>query len=146
MAISGKYKPEKPAKYKGDPTNVIYRSLWERKFMVFCDSQKSVVKWGSEEIVIPYRSPKDGKIHRYYPDFYMKTRERGGGVKESVIEIKPAKQCKPPKEPKRKTARYKAECLTYLVNQAKWKYARKWCKERNLSFVILTENELNIYK
>ena len=78
MAISGKYKPEKPAKYKGDPTNVIYRSLWERKFMVFCDSQKSVVKWGSEEIVIPYRSPKDGKVHRYYPEFYMKTRERGG--------------------------------------------------------------------
>ena len=139
MAYSGKYKPINPKKYKGDPTNIIYRSMWERKFMNFCDTKPSVTKWASEEIFIPYRSPKDGRIHRYYPDFYMKT-----GNKESLIEIKPAKQCKPPKEPKRKTARYKAECLTYLVNQAKWKYARKWCKARNISFVILTENELNV--
>ncbi len=139
MAYSGKYKPINPKKYKGDPTNIIYISMWERKFMNFCDTKPSVTKWASEEIFIPYRSPKDGRIHRYYPDFYMKT-----GNKESLIEIKPAKQCKPPKEPKRKTARYKAECLTYLVNQAKWKYARKWCKARNISFVILTENELNV--
>ena len=139
MAYSGKYKPINPKKYKGDPTRIIYRSLWERKFMNFCDTKPSVTKWASEELFIPYRSPKDGKIHRYYPDFYMKT-----GDKESIVEIKPSKQCKPPKEPKRKTARYKAECLTYLVNQAKWKYARKWCKARNLSFVILTEKDLNV--
>tara|TARA_B100000427_G_scaffold197449_1_gene164057 strand:- start:3457 stop:3876 length:420 start_codon:yes stop_codon:yes gene_type:complete len=139
MAYSGKYKPINPKKYKGDPTRIIYRSLWERKFMNFCDTKSSVTKWASEEIFIPYRSPKDGKVHRYYPDFYMKT-----GNKESIVEIKPSKQCKPPKEPKRKTARYKAECLTYLVNQAKWKYARKWCKARNLSFVILTEKDLNV--
>ena len=139
MAYSGKYKPINPKKYKGDPTRIIYRSLRERKFMNFCDTKPSVTKWASEEIFIPYRSPKDGKVHRYYPDFYMKT-----GDKESIVEIKPSKQCKPPKEPKRKTARYKAECLTYLVNQAKWKYARKWCKARNLSFVILTEKDLNV--
>lgn len=139
MAYSGKYKPTNPKKYKGDPTKIIYRSLWERKFMNFCDTKPSVTKWASEEIFIPYRSPRDGKVHRYYPDFYMKT-----GDKESIIEIKPLKQCKPPKEPKRKTAKYKAECLTYLVNQAKWKYARKWCKARGLSFVVLTEKDLNV--
>ena len=139
MAYSGKNKPRNPKKYKGDPTKIIYRSLWERKFMNFCDTKPSVTKWASEEIFIPYRSPKDGKIHRYYPDFYMKT-----GGKESIIEIKPLKQCSPPKEPKRKTARYKAECLTYLVNQAKWKYAKKWCKARGLSFVVLTEKDLNV--
>ena len=139
MAYSGKYKPINPKKYKGDPTKIIYRSLWERKFMNFCDTKPSVTKWASEEIFIPYRSPRDGKVHRYYPDFYMKT-----GDKESIIEIKPLKQCKPPKEPKRKTAKYKAECLTYLVNQAKWKYARKWCKARGLSFVVLTEKDLNV--
>ncbi len=139
MAYSGKYKPINPKKYKGDPTRIIYRSLWERKFMNFCDTKPSVTKWASEEIFIPYKSPRDGKIHRYYPDFYMKT-----GDKESIIEIKPAKQCRPPKEPKRKTARYKAECLTYLVNQAKWKYAKKWCKARGISFVILTEKDLNV--
>ncbi len=139
MAYSGKYKPINPKKYKGDPTRIIYRSLWERKFMKFCDTKPSVTTWASEEIFIPYKSPRDGKIHRYYPDFYMKT-----GDKESIIEIKPAKQCRPPKEPKRKTARYKAECLTYLVNQAKWKYAKKWCKARGISFVILTEKDLNV--
>tara|TARA_B100000131_G_scaffold318456_1_gene362355 strand:- start:2679 stop:3098 length:420 start_codon:yes stop_codon:yes gene_type:complete len=139
MAYSGKYKPINPKKYKGDPTKIIYRSLWERKFMNFCDTKPSVTKWASEEIFIPYRSPRDGKVHRYYPDFYMKT-----GDKESIIEIKPLKQCKPPKEPKRKTAKYKADCLTYLVNQAKWKYARKWCKARGLSFVVLTEKDLNV--
>ena len=139
MAYSGKYKPINPKKYKGDPTKIIYRSLWERKFMNFCDTKPSVTKWASEEIFIPYRSPRDGKVHRYYPDFYMKT-----GDKESIIEIKPLKQCKPPKEPKRKTAKYKAECLTYLVNQAKCKYARKWCKARGLSFVVLTEKDLNV--
>ena len=112
--------------------------------MRWCDTKSSVTKWASEEIIIPYRSPKDGKIHRYYPDFYMKTRESGGKVKESIIEIKPLKQCSTPKQPKRKTAKYKAECLTYAINQAKWKYASKWCKERNLSFVVLTEKDLNV--
>ena len=139
MAYSGKYKPINPKMYKCDPTKIIYLSLWERKFMNFCDTKPSVTKWASEEIFIPYRSPRDGKVHRYYPDFYMKT-----GDKESIIEIKPLKQCKPPKEPKRKTAKYKADCLTYLVNQAKWKYARKWCKARGLSFVVLTEKDLNV--
>tara|TARA_B100001094_G_scaffold329244_1_gene391560 strand:- start:5 stop:439 length:435 start_codon:yes stop_codon:yes gene_type:complete len=144
MAYSGKFSPTNPKKYRGDPTKIIWRSTWERKFMRWCDTKSSVTKWASEEIIIPYRSPKDGKIHRYYPDFYMKTREIGGKVKESIIEIKPLKQCSPPKQPKRKTAKYKAECLTYAVNQAKWKYASKWCKERNLSFVVLTEKDLNV--
>tara|TARA_B100001778_G_scaffold329756_1_gene331230 strand:+ start:348 stop:782 length:435 start_codon:yes stop_codon:yes gene_type:complete len=144
MAYSGKFSPTNPKKYRGDPTKIIWRSTWERKFMRWCDTKSSVTKWASEEIIIPYRSPKDGKIHRYYPDFYMKTRESGGKVKESIIEIKPLKQCSPPKQPKRKTAKYKAECLTYAINQAKWKYASKWCKERNLSFVVLTEKDLNV--
>ena len=144
MAYSGKFSPTNPKKYRGDPTKIIWRSTWERKFMRWCDTKSSVTKWASEEIIIPYRSPKDGKIHRYYPDFYMKTRESGGKVKESIIEIKPLKQCSTPKQPKRKTAKYKAECLTYAINQAKWKYASKWCKERNLSFVVLTEKDLNV--
>ena len=144
MAYSGKFSPTNPKKYRGDPTKIIWRSTWERKFMRWCDTKSSVTKWASEEIIIPYRSPKDGKIHRYYPDFYMKTRESGGKVKESIIEIKPLKQCSPPKQPKRKTAKYKAECLTYAINQAKWKYASKLCKERNLSFVVLTEKDLNV--
>ena len=68
MSYKGKYKPSRPKKYKGDPTNIIYRSLWERKFMKYCDSTTNVLEWGSEELALPYRSPIDNKVHRYFPE------------------------------------------------------------------------------
>ena len=106
-SYKGKYKPMNPKKYKGDPTQVIYRSLWERKLMVYCDKNTSVIEWGSEEIIIPYRSPKDGRIHRYFPDFYMKVKQRDGTNKKFVIEVKPKAQCKEPvKNPKRRTKKW----------------------------------------
>ena len=85
MAYSGLYKPINPGKYRGNPTRVIYRSLWERKFMVFCDNNPSIIEWGSEEIIIPYRAP-DGKVRRYYPDFYIKVREKSGRLAKYIIE------------------------------------------------------------
>ena len=103
MSYKGKYYPSYPRKYKGDPTNIIYRSLWERKFMVYCDKNESILEWASEEIAIPYRSPIDNRVHRYFPDFYMKVKERGGKVKRYVIEVKPSKQTKQPVKPKRQT-------------------------------------------
>ena len=60
MSYSGKYRPKNPTKYKGDPTNVIYRSLWERKFMMYCDTNDKILEWGSEEFAIPYRDPVSG--------------------------------------------------------------------------------------
>ena len=74
MAYRGRYIPTYPKKYKGDPSNIIYRSLWERKFMVYCDRNEKILEWGSEEFFVPYRSPLDGKIHRYFPDFYVKVK------------------------------------------------------------------------
>jgi trans-aconitate methyltransferase len=71
MAYSGKYRPISPQKYKGNPTEIYYRSLWELRFMKWCDENKKVLEWGSEEIVVPYRSPLDGKYHRYFVDFYI---------------------------------------------------------------------------
>jgi hypothetical protein len=53
MAYKGKYKPQNPQKYKGDPTKIIYRSLWERKFMVYCDTNVNILQWASEEVIIP---------------------------------------------------------------------------------------------
>ena len=104
MAYKGIYKPLNPKKYKGNPSQVIYRSLWERKLMVYCDNNSAVLEWGSEEIIIPYKSPWDGKIHRYFPDFYMKVKQSSGNIKKFIIEVKPKHQCKPPvKNPKRKT-------------------------------------------
>jgi hypothetical protein len=146
MAYKGKYQPSFPEKYKGDPTNIIYRSLWERKFMVYCDKNENVLEWGSEEIALPYRSPVDGRIHRYFPDFYIKVKESNGNIKKYLIEVKPKKQTVKPKTPKRQTKGYIREVYEYAKNMAKWESAKEFCKDRNWEFKILTEDELNINK
>jgi len=102
------------------------------------------MEWGSEEIVIPYKSPWDGRIHRYFPDFYIKIKQHNGTTKKLIIEVKPKKQTKPPKEPQRKTKRYLNEVKTWGVNSAKWKYATEWCKDNGMEFKIMTEDDLGI--
>ena len=146
MSYKGKYRPKYPKKYRGNPTNIIYRSLWERHFMVYCDSNKNILEWCSEEIALPYRSPIDNRIHRYFPDFYIKVRENGGKIKKYIIEIKPQKQCIKPKVQKRKTKGYLYEVYEYAKNQAKWKAAESYCLDRGYEFKVLTENELGIKK
>lgn len=144
MSYKGKYSPSFPKKYKGDPTNIVYRSLWERKFMRYCDLNENILEWGSEEIALPYRSPLDGRIHRYFPDFYIKVRESTGQIKKYIIEIKPQKQTVEPKVQKRKTKSYIYEVTEWAKNQAKWKAAQEFCEDRGYEFKILTENELGI--
>ena len=144
MPYKGKYYPSFPRKYKGDPTNIIYRSLWERKFMVYCDKNQNILEWASEEIAIPYRSPIDNRVHRYFPDFYMKVKETNGKIKNYVIEVKPAKQTKPPAKPKRQTKGYIREAYEYARNQAKWKMAKEYCADRQWEFKVVTEKELGI--
>ncbi len=144
MSYKGKYYPSFPRKYKGDPTNIIYRSLWERKFMVYCDKNQNILEWASEEIAIPYRSPIDNRVHRYFPDFYMKVKETNGKIKNYVIEVKPAKQTKPPKKPKRQTKGYIREAYEYARNQAKWKMAKEFCADRQWEFKVVTEKELGV--
>ena len=126
MSYSGKFKPKNYKKYKGDPTKIYYRSLWERRFMVYCDNNPNIIEWGSEEIIIPYRSPVDKKVHRYFPDFYIKYRNTLGEIRREIIEVKPKSQCFPPKEPKRVTKKYKQKVLTYIINQAKFKAAGEY--------------------
>ena len=145
MSYSGKFRPSNYLKYKGDPTNIIYRSLWELKFMNYCDKNENILEWGSEELWIPYRSPKDNRIHRYFPDFYIKYKKRDGSIQKSLVEIKPLRQTKQPNmKPKRKTKTWMNEVVTYGVNQAKWKAAQDFCEDRLWDFRILTEKELGI--
>tara|TARA_Y100000356_G_C11129556_1_gene219276 strand:- start:224 stop:664 length:441 start_codon:yes stop_codon:yes gene_type:complete len=146
MSYKGKYKPRFPKKYKGNPTNIIYRSSWELKFMRYCDSNQNILEWGSEEFWLPYRSPLDNKVHRYFPDFYIKVRETTGKINKMIIEVKPKRQCIEPKRPKKKTRGYIYEVREYARNQAKWKAARTYCLDRGYEFKILTENELGITK
>jgi len=142
MSYKGKYKVKNPEKYKGDPTNIIYRSLWERKHMKYLDGNSNILEWSSEEIYIWYKSPIDNKAHRYFPDFYVKERYQDGNVKEYLVEIKPYKQTMAPPKPKRQTKGYIYEAYEYAKNQSKWESAREYCKDRGWTFRILTENEL----
>ena len=144
MAYRGKYYPSFPRKYKGDPTNIIYRSLWERKFMVYCDKNTKILEWGSEEIALPYISPHDSRVNRYFPDFYIKVQENTGKIKRYLIEVKPLKQTTKPKKPKRQTKGYIREAFEYARNQAKWKAAREYCADRMWEFKVITEKELDI--
>ena len=144
QSIKSKYKPSFPKKYKGDPNNIICRSSWERKFCHWCDMNENIILWGSEEFCIPYRSPVDGRVHRYFPDFIIKVKEQTGDIKTYVIEVKPKKQTKEPKKPARATKRYISEVKTYAVNTAKWKAADEWCKDRLIEFKIITEDHLGI--
>ena len=143
MSYKGKYKPSYPKKYKGDPTNIIYRSLWERKFMVYCDKNENVLEWSSEEIALPYKSPLDNRIHRYFPDFYIKVKE-GNKIQKYLIEIKPKKQVREPKMQTKKTKSYIYEVTEYAKNQAKWKSAQEFCEDRQWKFKIMTEDDLGI--
>jgi len=139
-----KYKPEYPKKYKGDPNNIICRSSWERVFCRYCDRNRNILEWGSEEVIVPYRSPIDNRVHRYFPDFYIKVKESNGTIKKKIIEIKPLKQCIEPKVKQRKTKGYIFEVVEYAKNQAKWNAAKEWCLDHGYEFQVLTEHDLGI--
>jgi len=142
MAYKGKFSPKNPNKYKGDPTNIIWRSLWEKRVMTYLDENSNVIEWSSEEVIVPYISPVDNRRHRYFPDFLIKVKQANGNIKTMLLEVKPKQQTKEPKVQKRKSKQYITEVTTWAVNQAKWKYAKEYCLDRGWEFKILTEEEI----
>lgn len=136
MTYKGKYRVNNISKYKGDPTKVIYRSLWERQLMRWLDENSKVSWWSSESLIIPYRCATDKKVHRYFVDFQIKF--ISGPV--HCIEVKPAKQTEPPK--KRRGKRYLEETLTYAKNVSKWNAAKAYCLDRGWKFQVWTEDTL----
>ena len=134
--------PKNPKKYKGDPTKIISRSSWELRTFKWLDDNENVLEWSSEEIVIPYYSPVDNKMHRYFPDVYAKFKVSNNRIKTYLIEIKPEYQVKEPEIKKRITKQYINEVCTYAVNTAKWKAARQYCLDRSWEFKIITEMDL----
>ena len=136
MAYSGRYLVENKSKYAGDPTNVIFRSLWERDVFKWLDMNPKVKSWCSEEVVVPYFYEVDKRYHRYYPDIKIVFED-----KTILVEIKPAKETEPPKNPN-KSKRYINESLTYIKNMNKWQAADDYCKDRGWQFQIWTENTL----
>ncbi len=144
MAYSGTFKPRNPQKYIGDHTKIIYRSSWEAKVMNWLDKNPSIISWASEEVIIPYKSPVDGRVHRYFPDFVVKSRGRDGSTKTMMIEVKPKKQTMEPEKKKRVTKQYIQEVVTWGVNQAKWKAATEYCLDRGWQFMLMTEDHLGL--
>lgn len=137
MAYSGKYRVKNKEKYKGDYTNVVYRSLWEKHAFKWCDDNSDIKYWSSEETVIPYLYEVDRKIHRYFMD--LKIVYKSG--KTVLVEIKPEKELSPPTGDRR-TKRYINEGLTYVKNRNKWKAASEYAKDQGWEFQIWTEKEL----
>lgn len=144
MRYSGTFTPLNPQKYKGDHTNIQYRSSWEKKVMIWLDNNPSVVSWSSEEVIVPYKSPVDGKYHRYFVDFYVQVRTIDGKLKSYLWEVKPKKQATEPVKRKRITKQYVNEVVTWSINQAKWKSATEYCNDRGWQFQIITEEHLNL--
>ena len=143
----GLYKPKFPEKYKGNPCNIVFRSSWEYKLMKYFDLSGNIVQWQSEELWIPYRSPIDRKVHRYFPDFLICVIDKNGNKTTKIIEVKPKKQTIPPKlksNGTKPTKRYLTEVMTYGINSAKWNAAKDYCSDRKWEFLIFTEKELGL--
>jgi len=145
MSYKGVFKPSNPKKYKGNPNGIIYRSLWERKMMVYCDLNENILEWASEEFFIPYRDPTTNTVRRYFPDFFIKYQDNQGNIRRSVIEVKPMRETLEPVITKGKSKKTLiTEATNYARNQAKWKAAKEFCEDRKLEFRIMTEKELGV--
>ena len=141
-SYKGLYRPTNPKKYVGNTSQIVYRSLLERRFMRYCDLNKDITHWASEELPVRYYSPLDKKYHRYFPDFVVKT---VNGDKY-MIEIKPSRQSVKPKPPKsNKSKAYMRESFEYIKNQAKWSAAKEYCEDNGMQFKIITEKDLGQY-
>lgn len=137
------YKPNNINKYLGDYTKIEIRSSWEMKCAKWCDDNPAVLKWSSETVIIPYYSSSDGKMRRYYMDFYVEFLTTDKTVKKMLIEVKPyAQTMMPKKRGKKKLETYLNEMKTYQVNKDKWDAARKYADKMGWGFTIMTEYEL----
>jgi hypothetical protein len=140
----GFFKPLNPKKYKGDVHNIVYRSSWELKLYSILDNREDILEWSSEEIVIPYISPKDNRRHRYFPDVLIRLKDENGNIKTTLIEIKPLSQTLPPIKKSRLTKGFINEVMTYAVNMAKFEAAKSYCEKKGWDFKVMTEVDLGI--
>jgi len=138
LSYRGKFSPKNHSKYRGDVTNIVYRSLWERQVFRWLDEQTSVKSWSSEEVVVPYRCKTDGQMHRYFVDIKFELTD--GRV--FLVEIKPKKETKAPKNPGKKTKKYLTEVMTYAKNISKWEAAKEYATDRGWNFQVWDEDFL----
>lgn len=110
--------------------------------MRWCDETESIIAWNSEETIIPYVSPLDKRVHRYFVDFTIRVRDKNGNESVYIVEIKPKRFTTPPPVPKKKTKRFVEEAKQWVVNQAKWKAATEFAEKMGIKFEVLTEEDI----
>ncbi len=134
-----KFTPRNPKKYIGDVNNIIARSQLESKYFLFCDLNDGIVKWNSEEVIVPYLSPIDNKVHRYFIDLYVETNKGN----KFLVEIKPYSQTIKPKNcSKKKQITLLKEAKTFAINSAKWEAAKSFAEKRGCKFIVMTEKDI----
>lgn len=140
----GFFSPLNPRKYKGDRNQIVFRSSYEYAAFTFCDTEKAVERWSSEEVIIPYTCPVTGKSRRYFMDLWIQVKQPSGSVQEFLVEVKPKSQTMEPVKGRGKNAekRYQEAVVEYLTNQAKWEAARRWCDKKGMRFLLWTEDEI----
>lgn len=139
MSYSGIYKVKNKSKYLGNSNNVVFRSLWERQTFIWADNSNDVVKWGSEEIIIPYFCELDKKVHRYFVDLILELKNGN----KLLVEIKPKKETIPPTPTSKTSRRYLTESYKYIKNKNKWDAAEIFAQQHGFQFVKWTETELS---
>ena len=132
----GRYTLKNPEKYAGTK-NPIYRSSWEHTFMTFCDNNPAVIGWASEAVRIPYKNPLTGKQSSYVPDFFVQYQDKDGNRKSELVEIKPSNQ-----STMEGAGRSRNRHMAVVQNMAKWEAATRWCKQKRITFRVVTENDL----
>lgn len=137
----GFYKPRHPEKYKGNVNRIVFRSSWEMDFCKFLDNNQRIIEWASEPFSIPYIKPTDNRVHKYFPDFWVKYLNQEGKVVQEVIEIKPLSQQIPPTFTGKSKKQQLYEAITWSINQAKWTSARTFCTKYGMNFRLLSENQ-----
>ena len=134
--MRGRFIPKNPAKYIGNANNIFFRSSWEYRFFIWLDQNPAVVRWGSEELAIPYLSPLDNKVHRYFPDIIILYKHKDGSLRKEIVEIKPYSQTVPtPKMSER-------DKQALVINQAKWAAAAVYAEQMGSKFRVITEKTM----
>lgn len=143
---NGYYAIKNVEKYIGDPTQIIYRSSWERKFCVFCDHSPNIIKWSSEPFPIKYYNPIDKLTHEYNVDFYVKMVHNNGIIDDYLVEIKPKHKLGKPEPPSKQTLKklvnYNAQAKEYVINSAKFAAANAFAAKMGYKFIVVTEDFL----
>jgi hypothetical protein len=105
--------------------------------MRFCDNNPSVLQWASEAVHINYRNPFTNKNTIYVPDFLIVYQDASGKQHAELIEVKPKKETSLQEAGKSVRAQAAA-----VLNMAKWEAARAWSRAHNMTFRIVTEDQI----